>query len=431
MTMVTDRRLYAIWDSIKRRCTDPKNQRYATVGARGIKCIGWGSWADFAAWSHANGYVEGRTLRRLDKAGHYEPSNVRWMSKTEAERERRLKKEPEQMSNKDTNQFIEQCRAEGFTVQKTNGNHWRFTHPQMEGTVFHSSTPSDHRALDNLKSEIRRKMPKPIPANDEVSAMIAPEHQPLYAYWMSLPRDEMTTSWKSWRSFLDWSIAEDWREGSDLIRLDAGEKFSPDNAYWSDGSETPPQSPPEPVSPPAPAEPAKPAPPAPVAMPAQPARPMIAANDAAMRTVIELRAIRAEAEFAVCVDLLDSIGEREAVERRAFKAEAEAALCREFLGMWSPPVRIVEAPPAPAAAAAAEPERKKMPVPMPRRETGSPTRMTDEYLLSYLTDSWQTVATLALRVNATTVSVTKRYQKLAEEGRAAIVYGPMQFRLPQ
>lgn len=41
---------------------------------------------------------------------------------------------------------------------RTNGGHLRFEHADMDGPVFFSSTPSDVRAVKNLKAMLRRKM---------------------------------------------------------------------------------------------------------------------------------------------------------------------------------------------------------------------------------------------------------------------------------
>lgn len=46
----------------------------------------------------------------------------------------------------------------GFTATPTRGGHIRFQHPAMAESVFTSATPSDHRAIQNLRALIRRKM---------------------------------------------------------------------------------------------------------------------------------------------------------------------------------------------------------------------------------------------------------------------------------
>lgn len=57
---------------------------------------------------------------------------------------------------------MKECRRQlerlGFLVVKTRGGHWRFEHPDMDGPVFTSDTPSDYRAIKNLHAMVRRKM---------------------------------------------------------------------------------------------------------------------------------------------------------------------------------------------------------------------------------------------------------------------------------
>lgn len=52
-------------------------------------------------------------------------------------------------NTKDLDQLIKRGRAEGWTVEKTNGGHWKWTHPRIETAVFTSSTPSDWRMIRN------------------------------------------------------------------------------------------------------------------------------------------------------------------------------------------------------------------------------------------------------------------------------------------
>jgi predicted RNA binding protein YcfA (HicA-like mRNA interferase family) len=55
----------------------------------------------------------------------------------------------------DLKQQLRQAEAHGWRVQPTRGGHWKLTHPDG-GTVVTSSSPSDHRALANLKAQLRR-----------------------------------------------------------------------------------------------------------------------------------------------------------------------------------------------------------------------------------------------------------------------------------
>lgn len=55
-------------------------------------------------------------------------------------------------------QIRRQLARQGFTVTKTRGGHWRFEHPGMQGVVFAPDTPSDFRAIRNLRAQLRRGM---------------------------------------------------------------------------------------------------------------------------------------------------------------------------------------------------------------------------------------------------------------------------------
>jgi predicted RNA binding protein YcfA (HicA-like mRNA interferase family) len=52
-----------------------------------------------------------------------------------------------------------QLERDGFAASYTGGGHLKFTHPDMTGPVFVSSSPSDHRTIKNFMAVIRRKMP--------------------------------------------------------------------------------------------------------------------------------------------------------------------------------------------------------------------------------------------------------------------------------
>lgn len=78
-------RLYRIWSNMKTRCFNPKATRFERYGARGIKvCDEWKN--DFQAfynWALSHEYVDNLTIDRIDVNGNYEPSNCRWVTYTE------------------------------------------------------------------------------------------------------------------------------------------------------------------------------------------------------------------------------------------------------------------------------------------------------------------------------------------------------------
>lgn len=84
----SDTRLYSIWCDMKRRCYNPKNKRYSRYGGRGISvCEEWkDDFQAFYEWAIDNGYDEHLTIDRINVNGNYEPSNCRWVTWKEQQR---------------------------------------------------------------------------------------------------------------------------------------------------------------------------------------------------------------------------------------------------------------------------------------------------------------------------------------------------------
>ena len=82
--------IYDRWQGMMDRCYRNKNNSFANYGARGIKvCEEWHDFERYYEWAIANGYSDDLTIDRIDVNGNYEPSNCRFITVKEQQRNKR------------------------------------------------------------------------------------------------------------------------------------------------------------------------------------------------------------------------------------------------------------------------------------------------------------------------------------------------------
>lgn len=84
-----DSRPWNSWYDMLRRCERPYVKTYHHYGGRGITvCDRWHSFSNF--WKDMGPTYESHlTIDRADNDGNYEPSNCRWVTKAEQQRNKR------------------------------------------------------------------------------------------------------------------------------------------------------------------------------------------------------------------------------------------------------------------------------------------------------------------------------------------------------
>lgn len=87
----TNTRLYNVWKSMKQRILDSNNKSYKDYGGRGISiCSEWAeSYILFRDWALNNGYADALVIDRINNNGNYEPTNCRFITVLESNRNKR------------------------------------------------------------------------------------------------------------------------------------------------------------------------------------------------------------------------------------------------------------------------------------------------------------------------------------------------------
>lgn len=85
------KKLYDVYRRMKDRCYNSAAKDYKYYGDKGVKVNkNWlDSFETFYRWALDNGYEDGLTIDRIDPYGDYEPSNCRWVTMSEQNRNKR------------------------------------------------------------------------------------------------------------------------------------------------------------------------------------------------------------------------------------------------------------------------------------------------------------------------------------------------------
>lgn len=80
-------RLFKAWAAMKGRCFNKNDVSYKNYGGKGITiCKEWLDFLTFKDWALKNGYREGLTIDRINVNGNYEPTNCRYVTRAEQNR---------------------------------------------------------------------------------------------------------------------------------------------------------------------------------------------------------------------------------------------------------------------------------------------------------------------------------------------------------
>lgn len=85
---MTDHPLFRLWSSMRCRCNKETAANFGYYGKRGVKvCDEWNySSETFINWALKNGWKAGLQLDRINNDGNYEPSNCRFVTPSENQR---------------------------------------------------------------------------------------------------------------------------------------------------------------------------------------------------------------------------------------------------------------------------------------------------------------------------------------------------------
>lgn len=222
-----DRRLYAVWSSMRARCYFTSSPLYERFGSRGIlACREWDEFPAFRDWARANGYKPGLALVLKVRSRGYRPSNCTWGTIGDVVRAGLVgatRKAPS-----DANQPIDWDRAhklyvtDGRTIPETasllGASRRGLTEGIRKRGWLRAATPVHARehGLHLQKAWNAMRVRARAFAASKTPGLSGKVH----------------SRWSDFETFYDWAIGAGFREGLALTRIDRARPFGPTNCKW-------------------------------------------------------------------------------------------------------------------------------------------------------------------------------------------------------
>ena len=119
-----DRPWYNSYRCMMSRCYREKDASYRYYGGRGVKvCEEWHNIEAFERWVEENPYFARATIDRINPEGDYEPSNCRWATMFEQDKNRRNSIIIE--NNGESHNITEWAGICGIKRSTLNNRYWR------------------------------------------------------------------------------------------------------------------------------------------------------------------------------------------------------------------------------------------------------------------------------------------------------------------
>lgn len=224
-------RLYNIWANMKARCYNSNSPKYKDYGGRGIAV--YQEWRDsfeaFRDWATTNGYTEGLSLDRIDVDGNYEPDNCRWSDmKTQARNRRSSRYITFNGETLTIAAWAERIGINKFTISNRLASGWSvekalMTPVKKAGGNYKPRSGVNSERLYNIWAGMKQRC-----------------YNVNCAYYKNYGGRGITVcdEWRtSYSAFKEWALANGYKDGLSLDRIDVDSGYSPSNCRWATAKE--------------------------------------------------------------------------------------------------------------------------------------------------------------------------------------------------